>query len=121
TGMREPAGWAGPGRVADHTDAIGAVLRIANAVGVDVEVSSDEHAPWHPGRCARISLADGTLVGHAGELHPRVLPGIELPARACAFEVDLDVLLAAVPTEAFQAAPVSSYPLAKEDFAFIVD
>src|SRR5690606_36339707 len=30
-------------------------------------------------------------------------------------------LLAAVRTEAFQATPVSSFPLAKEDCAFIVD
>jgi len=121
TGLREAAGWAGPGRAADHTDAIGAVLRVANAVGVEVEVSAEELAPWHPGRCARISLADGTLVGHAGELHPRVLPALELPARTCAFEIDLDVLLGAVPSEAFQAEPVSAYPLAKEDFAFIVE
>jgi len=120
-GQREPAGWAGPGRAADHTDAIGAVLRVANALGVDVEVTADEHAPWHPGRCARITLADGTLVGHAGELHPRVLPGLELPARTCAFEIDVDVLLAAVPGDAFQAVPVSAFPLAKEDFAFLVD
>jgi len=121
TGMREPAGWAGPGRRADHTDAIGAVLRVANVVGVAVEVSADRLAPWHPGRCARITLADGTLVGHAGELDPRLLPGLELPERTCAFEIDLDVLLAAVPAEALQAVPVSPYPPAKEDFAFVVD
>ena len=29
-------------------------------------------APFHPGRCARVTLADGTLVGHVGELHPKV-------------------------------------------------
>ena len=121
TGMRVPAGWTGPGRAADHTDAIGAVLRIANAVGVDVELSAAEHAPWHPGRCARVTLADGTLVGHAGELHPRVLVELELPARAAAFEIDLDVLLAAAPQEPLRAGPVSSFPVAKEDFAFIVD
>src|SRR5690606_37617544 len=122
TGMREAGGWAGPGRAADYTDAIGAVLRVASSIGVQVEVAADpDHAPWHPGRCARISLADGTLVGHAGELHPRVLTTLELPARASAFEVDLDVLLAAMPAEPLQAEPVSAFPLAKEDFAFIVD
>ncbi len=122
TGMREAAGWAGPGRAADHTDAIGAVLRVASAIGVEVEVVADpDHAPWHPGRCARVTLADGTLVGHAGELHPRVLASLELPARTSAFEIDVDVLLAAVPAEPLQAVPVSAFPLAKEDFAFIVD
>ena len=122
TGMREAAGWAGPGRAVDHTDAIGAVLRVASSIGVGVEVAADpDHAPWHPGRCARVTLADGTLVGHAGELHPRVLAELELPARTCAFEIDVDVLLAAVRVEALQAVPVSAFPLAKEDFAFIVD
>lgn len=121
TGQREPAGWAGPGRAADHTDAIGAALRVANAVGVAVEVVADSHAPWHPGRCARITLADGTTVGHAGELHPRALQALELPPRTVAFELDLDVLLSAVPDEPFEATPVSTFPPAKEDFAFIVD
>ena len=119
-GMREPAGWAGPGRAADHTDAIGAVLRVANAVGVEVGLSADDHAPWHPGRCARVTLPDGTLLGHAGELHPQVLDRLELPARTVAFEIDVDALLAAAPREPVEAVPVSSFPPAKEDFAFIV-
>ena len=58
-----------------------------------------DHMPWHPGRCARLTLADGTLVGHAGELNPKVLAALDLPARSVAFEVDLDVVIGAVPTE----------------------
>ncbi|GCD21475.1 phenylalanine--tRNA ligase beta subunit [Cellulomonas algicola] len=120
-GAAEPAGWWGSGRRADHTDAIAAARRVAEVVGVDVVLAADgEHLPWHPGRCARITLADGTLVGHAGELHPNVVAAHGLPARAAAFELDLDVLLAAAPAEPTQAHPVSSFPLAKEDVALVV-
>ncbi|QTE30691.1 phenylalanine--tRNA ligase subunit beta [Pengzhenrongella sicca] len=121
-GNAEPAGWWGPGRRADHTDAIAAVQRIATLAGVDLTVVADpDHAPWHPGRCARFTLADGTLVGHAGELNPKVLVALDLPARAAAFEVDLDVLLGAAPTDPRQGAPLSTFPLAKEDIALVVD
>jgi phenylalanyl-tRNA synthetase beta chain len=121
-GARERAGWWGTGRRADHGDAIAAAQLVAATVGVEVRVTADtDHAPWHPGRTARLELADGTLVGHAGELHPQVLARLDLPARSVAFEVDLDVLLAAVPSEPLQATPVSTFPVAKEDLAFVVD
>src|SRR6478609_4503213 len=121
-GLREPAGWWGSGRRADHTDAIAAARLVAEVVGVELGASADaEHAPWHPGRCARLSTVDGTLVGHAGELHPNVVTALGLPARASAFELDLDVLLAAASPEPVQAVPVSTYPVAKEDIALVVD
>ncbi len=45
--------------------------------------------------------------------------GVE--ARAVAFELDLDALIAAVPEEALQVTPVSTFPVAKEDLALVVD
>ena len=48
-----------------------------------------------PGPLRRaVSSVDGeeTLVGHAGELHPRVVKALGLPARTCAMELDLDRL-----------------------------
>ncbi|NMR20571.1 phenylalanine--tRNA ligase subunit beta [Cellulomonas fimi] len=121
-GNVEPAGWWGQGRRADHTDAIAAVQSVAGVVGVELAVAADpDHAPWHPGRCARVTLADGTLVGHAGELSPKAVAGLELPPRTVAFEIDLDVLLAAAPTEPRQGTPLSTFPVAKEDIALVVD
>ncbi len=119
-GRREPAGWWGPGRTADHTDAIEAARLVARAVGVELEVRAAELMPWHPGRCAEL-VVDGAGVGHAGELHPSVVAVLDLPARAVAFEVDLDALLAASPDGPRQAVPVSTFPLAKEDIALVVD
>ncbi|WP_404393193.1 phenylalanine--tRNA ligase subunit beta [Humibacillus xanthopallidus] len=120
TGQIEQAGWWGPGRAADWSDMVAAVQTVAAALAVPVVVSNDpDHAPWHPGRCARITLADGTLVGHAGELHPKVLAALDLPARTVAAEFDVDVLTAAS-EEPVQADAFSTFPPALTDVALLV-
>jgi phenylalanyl-tRNA synthetase beta chain len=121
TGLREPAGWWGAGRAADHADAIDAVRLLGETLGVELLVEADtDRAPWHPGRCARFRTVDGAVMGHAGELHPKVVTALGLPARACAFEVDLDVLLTAAPRGEVVAHEVSTFPVAKEDVALVV-
>ncbi len=119
-GQREQPGWWGPGRAADWTDAVEVVQSLAASLGVGpLTVRADRHQPWHPGRCARLELADGTLVGHAGELAPAVVAALDLPERSCAAEVDLDVLVAAVP-EIVLAEPVPTPPVALRDVALVV-
>lgn len=116
------SGWWGKGRDASWTDAIAAVELIAARVGVELSrVADTEFMPFHPGRCARFELADGTVVGHAGELHPKVVEALVLPARAVAFEINFDALVDSLTGEAYQAHPVSTFPLAKEDLALVVD
>jgi len=61
------------------------------------------------------------VIGHAGELHPKVTAALDLPPRTVAFEVDLDALMAAAPDVPLEAQPVSVYPPAKEDVAIVVD
>ena len=117
-GDREPAGWWGPGRRADWTDAVDAAQAAAAAVGLALTVEADVHAPWHPGRSAAV-YADGRLVGHAGELHPRVVEAFDLPARACAMELRVDELLLAAP-ELASAPTMSTYPPATYDLAVVV-
>ena len=108
-------------RKADHADAIEAVHRLVAALGVHPRVQADTgHAPWHPGRCAQFTTADGTLLGHAGELAPKVTQALGLPARTVAFEVDLDALFAAAPTAPKQLPRISTFPAAKEDIALVV-
>ena len=120
TGDSDPAGWWGPGRPADWTDAVGAARAIASALAVDIVVTADDHAPWHPGRCARLELADGTLVGHAGELHPKVVAALGIPTRTCVGELDVDVLTMASDVTV-QARELSTYPVAQSDVALVVD
>lgn len=122
TGRAVPAGWWGDGRAADWTDALGAARLVAERAGAEVTVRPDSGTmPWHPGRCAALVLADGAVVGHAGELHPKVVEAVGLPARAVAFELDLGALIAAGGDVPVAAEPVSAFPAAKEDFAFVVD
>jgi phenylalanyl-tRNA synthetase beta chain len=118
TGDREPAGWWGEGRPAGWSDAIDAARTVAAEAGVELTVKADQHAPWHPGRCAAL-IADGELVGHAGELHPRVTKAFDLPPRACAMELNLAAFERHASTVV--AAPsVSTYPVATQDVALTV-
>ncbi|HEU4568344.1 MAG TPA: phenylalanine--tRNA ligase subunit beta [Marmoricola sp.] len=119
SGERERGGWWGAGRAACWADAIQGVRDVATALGLDVDVSAAARAPWHPGRCAEILLGD-VSIGNAGELHPRVCQAFGVPPRTSVAEVDLDVLLqhaVAVPP----APELSTYPVAKEDVALVVD
>jgi phenylalanyl-tRNA synthetase beta chain len=62
----------------------------------------------------------GQVVGYVGELHPSVCKAFGLPARTSAGEIDLDALIELAPGGG-EVAAISSYPLAKEDVALIVD
>ena len=120
TGDRDRAGWWGGGRRADVTDVLALVRSLGAALGVQVTLTPDTQAPYHPGRCARVSLADGTLVGHAGELHPKVLLALDLPERTVGAELSLEVLTTASeqPTE---ATTLVTSPVAYSDIALVVD
>lgn len=122
-GAREQAGWWGKGRPSDWADAIQAARTVAAEAGAGLLIDADQHAPWHPGRCAAFHVViDGvkTLVGHGGELHPRVVKALGLPARTCAMELDLD-LLERAGEGPVKAPRISSFPVATQDVALVVD
>lgn len=119
TGAREQAGWWGQGHPAGWADAVEAGRIIAREAGVELTVRKDQHAPWHPGRCAALH-AGGTLVGHAGELHPRVIKALHLPERTSAMELDLDGLERAIAGPVV-APRVSAFPVATQDVALVVE
>ena len=119
SGDRERAGWWGEGRQATWADAVDGVRRTAEALGVPVTVRPAARAPWHPGRCAEILVGDAVL-GHAGELHPRVCESYGVPARTAAAEIDLTRLLEHA-VMIVGAPELSDFPVAKEDVALVVD
>ncbi|MGW5305142.1 phenylalanine--tRNA ligase subunit beta [Streptomyces griseoluteus] len=123
TGAREQAGWWGKGRPADWADAVEAARTVARETGAELIVRKAQYGPWHPGRCAELAVVvDGAerVVGHAGELHPRVLKALGLPERTCAMEVDLDALEEAG-DDTPQAPAISTFPVATQDVALVVD
>ncbi|WP_217214469.1 phenylalanine--tRNA ligase subunit beta [Streptomyces sp. AC550_RSS872] len=122
-GAREQAGWWGKGRPADWADSVEAARLVAREAGAELIVRTGQYGPWHPGRCAELAITvDGgeRVIGHAGELHPRVLKALGLPARTCAMELDLDAL-EQVGDGAPQAPSISTFPVATQDVALVVD
>ncbi|MFH0517026.1 phenylalanine--tRNA ligase subunit beta [Streptomyces sp. M41] len=122
-GAREQAGWWGGGRPAGWADAVEAARVVAGEAGAALIVRAGQYGPWHPGRCAALAITvDGAeqVIGHAGELHPRVLKALGLPARTCAMELDLDAL-EQVGDGAPQAPSISTFPVATQDVALVVD
>jgi len=120
TGQRSPAGWWGAGAGSSWADAIQAARLVAEAVGVDLHVrAGSAPAPWHPGRCAELVLGE-QVVGHAGELAPRACENAGLPKRTAVMELDLGALISAADV-ALVARSISTYPVAKEDVALVVD
>lgn len=119
-GPLAPGGALGQARPVDWADAIELAALVGRTVGVALTPHAAEYAPYHPGRCAELRAGE-QVVGHAGELHPRVLEKLDLPARTVAFELDLDAVFAAIPAEQHQVLPVSTFPAAKEDIALVMD
>jgi phenylalanyl-tRNA synthetase beta chain len=118
TGTWERAGWWGEGRQATWADAVEAARTVAAACGAELTVDQEQYEPWHPGRCAVLSL-DERIVGYAGELHPKVLEALGLPPRTCAMELNLDALVPE--TEVNVRGPeVSAFPVAAIDVALVV-
>jgi phenylalanyl-tRNA synthetase beta chain len=130
-GHRELPGPWGPGRAATWADAIEAARSAAAVEHVVLDVRAAAAPPFHPGRCAALSVRTGAtdadggtpewLAGYAGELHPRVVAGFGLPERTCAFELDLAVIAAAAEAAGPVRGPaLSAYPLATQDIALVV-
>ncbi|MBV2364891.1 phenylalanine--tRNA ligase subunit beta [Streptomonospora nanhaiensis] len=123
-GHRDLPGWWGAGRAATWADAVETAREVARLANAELTVRAAQYAPWHPGRCAALYVADAAaeggerLVGHAGELHPRVVAAFGLPERTVAVELDLDAVGAA--GAPVRAPLVSGYPVALQDVALVV-
>ena len=116
-GSLERDGWWGAGREFEWSDAVTQALKIIELTGNTGTIVQSDLAPWHPGRCAEIQVG-GKPVAHAGELHPRVLEALGLPARSCAFAVILSELPVA---PAKSVKPILTMPAATQDVSLIVD
>ncbi len=109
--------WHTKGEKFTWVEAISFARSIVETTGNTSETVPSDFAPWHPGRCAEITVA-GKPVGHAGELHPRVISLLGLPERSCAFVV----VLSAIPfLESKKAATLVTMPPAIQDISLMVD
>ena len=75
---------------------------------------------FHPGRCATLAAADGTVYAVFGELHPTVSKtyGFDVPVYACV--CDTEALLALEKPEKHYK-PLPKFPAVERDLAFVCD
>jgi len=118
TGARERAGWWGPGRGSTWSDAIELARLVAAATSAPLDVRRGDRPPWHPGRCAEL-VVDGAVIGHAGELHPRVVESLGLPRATVALEIEVAPLVKHA-ARTVRASDLSMFPSATVDVALVV-
>lgn len=117
-GEKSRSGWWSSSQKYDWHDPIEVVVYLCRDLGFEVELKNGNYPPFHPGRCAEISISN-KVIGYAGELNPGVIEKTDLSGRVFAFEVCMDDILEHV---THQKAPfLSVMPVVKEDLAFVVD
>ena len=119
-GERERAGWWGEGREAGWADAIGAgpAARPPSSASRS-SVAPAARMPWHPGRCAEAARRRAGARARR-RAAPEGLPGVR---RAAAHRGGRDRprRAAAARRDVVPAPEFSTFPVAKEDVALVVD
>jgi phenylalanyl-tRNA synthetase beta chain len=118
-----PRSWQAAGRPVDALDAKADLWAVMTAVGVPLDaliISPDAPGFLHPGRSGLVRQGPRTVLGYFGELHPRILRALDLPAPMAAFALNLDAV--ADPKRRRRAAPdLPAFQPVRRDFAFLVD
>jgi phenylalanyl-tRNA synthetase beta chain len=104
------------------TDAL-AALAAAGAPAQALQVVPGAAAWFHPGRSGTIQIGPQVILGHFGELHPRVLAALDAQAPLVVFEITLENIPEpkAKATRAKAALELSPFQPVERDFAFVVD
>jgi phenylalanyl-tRNA synthetase beta chain len=99
---------------------------VAEALAADLHLPEVKFQPsktsyLHPGKAAELHAA-GKLIGHFGQMHPRVAEqcGFDPQRVLLAGEFDLEALQRAVP-ERYTYTPVPRFPAALRDIAVVVE
>ena len=118
--------WSAPAVEVDafdaKTDAL-AVLAAAGAPSQAMQAVPGGPAWLHPGRSGTIQIGPQNVLGHFGELHPRVLAVLDARGPLVAFEVILE-RIPEPKVKTSQAKPpleLSPFQPVERDFAFVVD
>jgi phenylalanyl-tRNA synthetase beta chain len=123
TGLRQPEAWLLPKESCDFFDIKGIVESLLNALhisqGTFTRLSPDNCYYLKPGQSAQV-LKGNTFLGQVGEVHPQVLSNYGIKQPVYLFELNLNVLIPAIPDE-IQSAPISKFPSVARDFTIIVD
>jgi phenylalanyl-tRNA synthetase beta chain len=118
--------WSAKTAEVDAFDAKGDALAVLAAAGAPAQALQvvPGGPPWfHPGRSGTIQIGPQNVLGHFGELHPRVLEALDAEGPLVAFEVMLEKIPEgkAKATRAKPALELSAFQPVTRDFAFVVD
>ena len=119
-GMWSRPGWTGETSALDFFDGKGVVEALVEDLCPRQFGIRAVELPWlQPGRSAEI-LIDGKVAGWLGEVHPSVASAFEADAPVVAFELSVEVVLAAArPVRTYTEVP--RYPAVTLDVALVVD
>ncbi|HXR18807.1 MAG TPA: phenylalanine--tRNA ligase subunit beta [Steroidobacteraceae bacterium] len=117
-GARLPEQWGAAATAVDFFDLKGDLEALLALGGAAAEFQFEPAALGclHPGRSARI-VRGGAAIGYLGELHPRLLPAMDLTYAPILFEVDYSATFVA---KAAQFRETSRYPLIRRDISFTI-
>jgi len=88
-----------------------------------LQIVSGGPAWFHPGRSGTIQIGPQNILGHFGELHPRIIAELKAEGPLVAFEIILERIPEpkARPTRAKPVLELSPFQPVERDFAFVVD
>lgn len=121
-GARSPAHWSQKSGLVDAYDLKGLLEGVLSAFGIGGVHFVAEEAPYlHPASGTRMLRADGGLLGHFGQLHPKVAEriGLEGPPVWVA-DLDVDALHHARGARP-QFRALAKFPPAQRDLSFFLD
>ena len=120
SGIRNITGSCLSGHITEAIDAFEAVKLISQTTGIKFSLKKSNKLPWHPGRCAEISLTNSNqklVIGYAGQMHPKIVDLMDLPKSTCVFELNLDLLSK---NEQVSIPYISPFPSVFQDLSLIV-
>ena len=128
TAKRAGAGrhWSAPAMPVDLFDAKADALGLLAALGVpqrSLQIVPGGPSWLHPGRSGTLQFGPKKIIGHFGELHPKILDALGAEGPLVASEIILDDIPApkAKPTKVKEKLELSEFMAVERDFAFIVD
>jgi phenylalanyl-tRNA synthetase beta chain len=109
------------GRNVDFATISGIATTLLNVVGLAFELRPSEAPPTylHPGQCADVVVADGTVAGVVGVVHPGVAADADIKGDVVTGELYVHEITQALPrVHRFRA--YSTFPPVRQDIAVIV-
>ncbi|MGH6679231.1 MAG: phenylalanine--tRNA ligase subunit beta, partial [Bradyrhizobium sp.] len=111
---------------ADIFDAKADAFALLAALGVPLgglQIAAAGPEWFHPGRCGSLQFGPKNIIGHFGEIHPRLLESLDISGPVVGFELTLDDIPApkSKPTKTRSKLELSDFMPLQRDFAFIVE